>query len=365
MTKWMTNVSEVDPQGNGHSPYLPSKLYTDGDIFEAERKKVFVSSWQLIGSVDQLESSGDYVTDTVAGREILVIRDDDTIRGFYNVCPHRGSKILDGCGNQGMLQCPYHAWTFQKDGSLKSAPNFDPEDIDYSEHGLHPINVEIRSPFIFVNLEPDPIPLDDVVGPTISALNADYDLGLFERVKRIEYEMGANWKVVVDNFLECDHCSPCHHDFAHVQDLKNYTGEYHDYCSTFEAPIKEVDTDIYSKSMDEWKVKEGRYNFVWPNMTINVYPSPVYNLNTMRWVPVDVDTTLAIFDFYFMDDELTTDVEETIDFIHTVQEEDIEICERQHVGLRSEILEEGILADTEKGIHHFHTMVRDALGEAV
>lgn len=349
-----------EPSNEGAFQYLPSRAYTDDDLFELEIDSLFPQTWQYLGGVSEVPEPGDYVTRSVGNKELILIRDEEgDLRAFYNVCPHRGSKVLDGEGSTGRIQCPYHAWTFNTCGELESAPNFDQDELDYDEYGLESLTVETRGPFVFVTEDPDPVPLSNVVGPVLDPLDEDYGLDDLELIESETYEMHANWKAVVENFLECDHCASNHHDFVRIQDINNYSGEYHDYCSLFHAPIRDVDTDLFETPIEDWEAAEGRYYFVWPNLTINVFPGPMKHLNIMHWHPVSPDLTIAKFDYYFTDDEITDDKQNLLDFIDQVQKEDMELCSRQHEGLSTNVLENGVLAPGEKGIKHFHSLVRD------
>ena len=103
-----------------HSYTLPSRLYLDESIYEQEKQKIFYCNWHYAGHLSQLSKSGDYLTATIADESIFIVRgQDDTLRGFYNVCRHRAHQLLEGSGNTRNIVCPYHAWSYALDGELR------------------------------------------------------------------------------------------------------------------------------------------------------------------------------------------------------------------------------------------------------
>ena len=142
------------------------------------------------------------------------------MRAFANVCRHRGAQVVrEACGNRKTLQCHYHAWTYNLDGSLRAAPGMkDEPGFDTSAYPLRPLRLETWGPFIFVNLDAEAKPLSHYLGELpalVDATGLRLD-GIHRRVRRT-YEIAANWKVVMDNYLECYHC-PVAHPVLHRPD---------------------------------------------------------------------------------------------------------------------------------------------------
>ena len=143
---------------------IPARLYNDPVYLELERERVFAHTWQLVGRTEQLTERGDYITADVGNDPVVVVRDGDVLRGFYNVCLHRAGPVAQGCGRRQTLQCRYHGWTYNLQGGLLHAPemegveNFRPDDMR-----LCPVAVATWGPLVFVNLDGKAPPLDEVL----------------------------------------------------------------------------------------------------------------------------------------------------------------------------------------------------------
>src|SRR5712675_3445850 len=124
---------------------LPFSWYSDEDVLRRERARIFRRSWQYAGRADQVAEPGSFLTTDAGGVPILVTRDKaDELRAFVNVCRHRGAVLTEGCGERATIQCHYHAWTYELDGSLRTAPRSDREpEFDKSELSLLPASVGV------------------------------------------------------------------------------------------------------------------------------------------------------------------------------------------------------------------------------
>jgi phenylpropionate dioxygenase-like ring-hydroxylating dioxygenase large terminal subunit len=364
------SIQRLNPEERKVSPKLteayslPARFYTDREVLQEEIEHIFSKTWQYVGNVNQVIEQGDYFTCEVAQERLVIIRDkDDQVKAFYNVCPHRGGKIADGQGNRKILQCPYHGWTFKTDGSLNKAPNFQGvENFDPAEFCLQSVNLSIQDPFIFVNLDPHAAPIEETVESMFNE-NDSYQLGTLKKAHTIQYTIKANWKLVVDNFLECYHCPVAHPGFVDVLDMQNYSIHLRKYHSVQGAPVKATGpSQPYgaAENLQEAEVQEGRYYWLWPNMMLNIYPGPG-NMSTNKIIPIDHETTLAVYEFYFKDENPTPEQKELIKFIDQVQQEDIIINEYVQQGYRSRAFNQGRYAMMEKPVHHFHLLMQDAL----
>src|SRR5262249_13896419 len=148
---------------------------------------------------------------------VVVVRDGDgELRAFLNVCRHRGSVIVKERDSGKTLQCPYHAWTYGLDGCLRAAPRAEREEsFDATQLGLRPVQVESWGPFVFVNADLDAAPLADSLGSIPSLI----DPGALVFRERLDLQLEANWKVAVENYLECYHCPVAHKDFSALVDV--------------------------------------------------------------------------------------------------------------------------------------------------
>ena len=191
------------------------EFYCDDAVFEADIDQVVGPKWTMAGHVDQVRDKGDYFVFKIGDEQIIIIRESETsIRAFYNVCRHRGSLVCSATsGNAKKLVCPYHAWTYGLDGALISA-RLMPDDFDKADNGLIPCHVREYFGFIFISLSVEaPVDFD----ATFSDMAAILDYHGFANAKvahKASYPTAANWKLVVENFLECYHCQPAHPEFC-------------------------------------------------------------------------------------------------------------------------------------------------------
>lgn len=348
---------------------LPAHWYTDPAVYALERERIFRRAWQYVGLTEHVAQPGDFITTEAGDAPILVVRDETgDLRAFANVCRHRGSQLVrDACGHRKTLQCLYHAWTYNLDGTLRAAPGSkDEPGFRAADYPLLSLPVETWGPFIFVNPDPTAPPLANVLG-TLPELTAacGIQLNALRRRVRREYEIAANWKVVMDNYLECYHCPVAHKGFSDLIDVKNYVVTEHDYFSTQGGPATAAAREgrvsgLYPIGEG---VRDGFYAYLWPNFTLNVYPGPGnVSLNLIR--PLDTERTLAIYEYCFVDAVGAEEEREFVRFIDQVQEEDIVLCESVQRGLRSGYFDQGrLLLTRENGLRHFQRLVYRALAE--
>ncbi len=196
---------------------MEKPFYLDADVFEADMEAVIVPDWHMVDHISRIPGAGDYVLFEMAGESIIVIRGkDDEIRAFYNVCRHRGSIICrEKQGNVRMLRCPYHAWSYDLDGSLKAA-RLMKDDFNADDYGLHPCHIRVCEGLIFCCLAQGDAPdFDDQMGPMLPFLEF-HDLANAKIAHRASYPTEANWKLVMENFYECYHCMPAHPEYCEV-----------------------------------------------------------------------------------------------------------------------------------------------------
>lgn len=341
---------------------LPAEWYTSAAIFERERERIFRRSWQYVGLTEQLARAGDFFTAQLGEVPIVLTRaDDGQIRAFANVCRHRAAIVVrEECGNRTTLQCHYHAWTYNLDGSLRAAPSAKEEThFDIRAFGLPPMRVETWGPFIFVNPDREASSLRDTLGELPTLVNATgLDLATIRRRVRRIYDIAANWKVVIDNYLECYHCPVAHPSFCDLIDVGAYEVTEYEYFSTqsgaLKASARADNENLYDVSQG---VQEGFYAYLWPNFTLNIYPGPG-NVSLNLFVPISPDRTLAIYDYCFADSISDADIENFVRFIDQVQDEDVVLCESVQRGLRSGYFDQGhLMLSREKALRHFQKLI--------
>ena len=206
----------IEAQRPGHS--LDQAFYTHAAVFERDRERVFRNHWIMAGHASQIPKPGDYFLFELAGESIILVRDGTGgIHSHYNVCRHRGSHVLlQPEGNARALTCRYHGWTYSPDGSLLAAPRM-PEDFKPDCHGLKPCALRIVEGLLFVSLSDEPAPsLDDVaagLGPYLRLQGTARARVAHRKIWRVD----ANWKLAVENYLECYHCKPAHPQYCGVE----------------------------------------------------------------------------------------------------------------------------------------------------
>jgi choline monooxygenase len=351
---------------------LPARLYTDPAVYEAEKEAIFAKSWWCAGHKSRLPGPGDYITTKIHEQGIVVVRGKDgAVRAFYNVCQHRGHELVKGDGSAKALVCPYHAWTYNLDGSLKTArltksmPDFERCTFD-----LKPVRVEEMCGFVFVNLDPDARPLaEETAG--LEAEIRKYCPRIDELVfaHRHHYDVAANWKVVVDNFLECYHCHPAHKDFVDLVDMDSYRNVINGrYVSQISDAPRTTKAKAYTFQKGDVDFGYAGW-FVWPNLTIWLYPGEP-NISTLIMMPAGPERTIEHLDWLLPTTEPSQQVRDAMRYMdETLQPEDISLCESVQRGLKSKGYNQGRFiidpknpALSEHAVHHFQRMVANALG---
>jgi Rieske 2Fe-2S family protein len=208
----------VKGQPRAHS--LEQALYNSKAAFAHDLDRIFRRHWILAGHASMAAQPGDYFLCDIADESIIVIRGrDDVLRAFANVCRHRGSRICKKeQGHASVLVCPYHAWAYNLDGSLRSARHM-PDDFDKSAYGLKAIAIEVIEGLVFVSLAERPLSLDKA-RKAIGEAYGSYGWGNAKVAHRETYQVTANWKLAVENYLECYHCTPAHPEYSKLHALE-------------------------------------------------------------------------------------------------------------------------------------------------
>jgi choline monooxygenase len=259
-------------------------------------------------------------------------------------------------GSRRTFQCRYHAWTYNLDGTLRKAPRLDDEATSDRALALEQLRLETVGPFVFVCADAEAESLSTLAAawpPLLEESGLDYN-NLVLRESRT-YDIKSNWKIVAENFLECYHCPVSHHGFSALIDLDRYEGEVHsDVFWHFGSSARAAAVATNRNGIGDLPPsRRNLWNFVlWPSFMANIYPG-AGNISTNRLVPLAADRTLAIYDFYFEPDATDQQVQDNIEFIDTVQQEDIALCESVQQGLRSGRLDRGRLVETEVFLDRF------------
>jgi phenylpropionate dioxygenase-like ring-hydroxylating dioxygenase large terminal subunit len=350
---------------------LPAGWYGDPAVLSLEQERIFARSWQYAGRADQVEERGDYFA-CFAGRiPIVIVRDRaGALNAFVNVCRHRGHLVADGAGRRETLQCRYHAWTYDLDGSLRAAPRSEREpDFDAASYSLLPVSVETWGPLVFVNPDREAAPLADALGllPEHVATSGT-DLGRLRFRERVEWEVEANWKVVIENYLECYHCPVAHPGFSEVYDvdpdayvLRSDGLVSSQFGTPRDSALAEGSTAPYDPRGD---VKTAQYHLLWPSSTVNIDAGPG-NMSVDVTRPAGPERAVGFTDYFFADGVPDETAHRMMDFATQVAREDRGLVESVQRGLASGMVPHGrLLPSSEHLIQHFQRLVADALAPA-
>jgi phenylpropionate dioxygenase-like ring-hydroxylating dioxygenase large terminal subunit len=344
-------------------PVISWDWYRDPRVLAVEERRLFWSSWQYIGPLECLPREGDHIVGRVARVPVVVVRDGDgELRGLLNVCRHRGSLVAQADGNAPRLRCPYHAWTYGLDGTLRSAPQCGPEiEADLPALGLLPVQVATLGPFVFANLSADGPSLDAVAGGLREALaGVGLDLGGLRRRQRFEYGLAANWKIHLENYLECYHCPVAHPGFSSVMDVTpgRYELAQTVHRLSHRAPLRQAVTP--TAYVAAGSVTAGSYHLLLPNVKINVNPGR-QNLSIGPVYPDGVGKTEGFLDYYFGVDADEAWIEQMMAFDTDVGNEDAALVAAVQAGVagvagswvdRGRILpQERLLASFQRYVH--------------
>ena len=370
----MRDVQEWRPR-----PTLSGADYTSAAVFEEERERLFYAGWVCVGRVAEIPEPGDYLVRDIVGESVVVVRNRDLeLRAFYNVCAHRGTKLLDdepACGHLGKaLKCPYHAWSYDYDGRLLATPNVhEDEGFERAEHSLHQLAVDEHDGFLFVSLAGEPQPLRDWLldsNETITDFER-YRMGELRLGHRIEYDVAANWKIVVENYNECLHCPTIHPELVHVIPLfrkgEVWDGETLDGgnlmlegATSFTATGTSDLPKFPDLLDDDYRMYYGVFQF--PNLMVNLHPDSVMAYLVYPRGPA---RTTVISEFYFRPEALALpgfDPSPTVDLWDLISRQDWAVCERAQLGVSSRAFKSGVYPRKDRLLFDFNERWRRAMG---
>ena len=344
---------------------LPPAAYASPEVFDWEIEHFFEGSWMCIGRVADLgvASPGDQVAVQVGRQSFLLVRGDDgAVRAFHNICRHRGHELLQ-VGEQRTqrgIKCPYHAWVFGLDGDCRATPRFDMEGFDKSEWPLMGARLEEWHGWLFLNASGDAGSFEEQLGNLEVVIDGyrpeDLRLGA-----RHEYELAANWKIVVENYHECLHCPTVHPELVRIMPLYR-TGEVEEEGQTLGNSMGEL-TSFTASGLSSLPPLPGlddvdRHTFygvyVFPNLILNYHSETV---NTVTIHPLGPDRTRVVSEFLFHPATVVADgfdPSDVLGFRDLVAQQDWEVCERAQAGVRSRYYTNGWYPRQERWIAAFN-----------
>ncbi len=353
---------------------LSSRWYTDPKILELERRLVFRRTWQYVGRLSRVPSPGDFFVCEIAKVPILVIRENaDKINAFVNVCRHRCHPVIgEECGSAKRLQCPYHGWVYDLNGSLRAAPRLDRENrgenLDKTELSLVPVQLETWGPLIFLNLDRQAKPLRDVIGrlPDVYRKRG-IDPAEFVLHERQTYTLRCNWKLLVDNSLECYHCGVAHPSWnkAFYPTAENYRLEILGESSYQYGSPREVGSrgNTPPSIWGERELTELGIAYIWPT-TVILEHEFVYWI--WSYMPLDLENTLFVAELYFLPDVSRKEKQKFIDFYDPTLAEDKVILEAVQRSHGSGMIPPGpLLKGSERLVSHAIGLLSDAFDQPI
>jgi Rieske 2Fe-2S family protein len=331
---------------------LPQRYFVSPEIFAKEQEKILSAQWVLVGHQSQIARAGDYFVQEVAGESLIVLREQKgAVRGFYNVCRHRGTRLCEEkVGHSSTIQCPYHAWTYGLDGRLVGVPHMDKvQGFDKAEYSLHAVHLSLWEGFIFVSLADAPTPLEEAFAP-LAGKFTHWNLPKLRSARRIEYAVRANWKLIFENYSECYHCPGVH---PALQRLTPYDLAENDLCegpflggfmpitkghsltmtgNACALPVGDIKGDDHDRVF---------YYSIFPSMLLSMHPD--YVMVHQLW-PQSPGQTLILCDWFFHPDAFDRPdfhPDDAIEFWDMTNKQDWHVCELSQQGIASRAYKPG------------------------
>jgi Rieske 2Fe-2S family protein len=362
----------LDVTGSGRM--LPQAAYTSDEVLAWERDRFFSSTWVCAGRSSDLASPGDRRAVQIGDDAVMVVRGDDgVLRVFYNVCRHRGHELMP-CGStahRNAIHCPYHAWTYALDGSLRATPRFDaPASFSPAEHGLVPVRAEEWHGWVMVNVSGDAPPLAHYIGD-LSTLIAPYECDRLVVAASHEYELAANWKLPIENYQECYHCPAIHPELCVVSPPTS--GDNYDLPGAWIGGTMDLEPHAETMSMSGasggvvLRGLEGHelerqvvYIGVFPNLLLSLHPDYVM---THRIEPLAPGRSWVECQWLFPPEAVEHDDFDpayAVDFWDVTNRQDWHACEGVQRGVQSRGYRPGPFSEAEDAVQQFVTFVARA-----
>ncbi len=356
---------------------LEAQYYLDRSVMEAETRDLLYRSWQFVCHVSDVAAPGDFFTFTLQQQDYFIVRTmEGDLRGYANVCPHRGHRLLDGQGNKARITCPYHAWTFSLEGALRGAKGMSRKSVDFENFGLIDIGIDTLAGLIFVNPSNDAVPLRNYAPglegqilracPELERYVPDRDGAEFGHT----YVCQSNWKVMIDNYLECYHCQMAHPEFNEMMAIADSEFTLFPNFTYQNAPTKKKAENLAFPLDLEHDVLVGEFWWLFPNITLGRFPG-TQNFYVSRFDPVATDQTSRFT--LSLKPASPTDAgvpeRERLRSVWTtevVAQEDRSLCENVQRGMSQRGFKQGwYVTDldnhgiSEHAMQHFHNLYRD------
>jgi Rieske 2Fe-2S family protein len=383
MTESTTVASHpADPDGvAAFGRTLAGCYYTDPEIFAREQERVFSSLWFCAVRVADLAVPGAFRTCQVGRENVVCVRGrDDQVRAFLNICRHRGARLCPAESGEvaRYLRCGYHSWSYGLDGSLTAAPNLGPMPAGVRErYRLVPVAAEEWLGYLWVCLADQPPPFDETVIGAVTRRLGDptaidrYGLGGRALGRRISYDVAANWKLIIENFMECYHCASIHPELTAVLPefrrgyaAQSYVGHGAQYAPS--AVGFTVDGSAGHGALSGLAPEQDRRYFavtIPPQVFLNLVADHVI---LHRMFPLAADRTMVECDWLYPAEVVASgaDLSRSVELFHRVNQQDFAACEQCQPAMSSRgYAQGGALVPSERHLGDFHAWVRARLGE--
>jgi phenylpropionate dioxygenase-like ring-hydroxylating dioxygenase large terminal subunit len=357
---------------------LPGWIYRDQEFLEAEKERVFATSWQIVCHVNDIPHAGDYHTLDFLGEPLVAVRGQDgAVKAFFNVCRHRAARILDGGAGHcaGRIVCPYHAWTYDLDGRLTALPHRKEfNDFSLDQYGLKPVETEIYKGFVFVRLKAGLPSVAEMMAPYESELAA-YRLEELQPIGRVSLRTRhVNWKNVTDNYSDGMHINVAHPGLTRLFG-QSYGIEAQPWVDKMFGYLRDVPSSQRSERMYQAvlpptghlpaeRQRLWIYFKLWPNVAFDIYPDQV---DFMQMIPISPTETLIREIAYAHPDnrrEMRAARYLNWRINRRVSAEDKALIERVQTGMGSRSFSPGPLGRNEVSLRSFAHRMRDLIPES-
>lgn len=380
---------------------LPASWWTSPEIYEVEKRSIFYKSWMFVVHESRLKKAGDYLSYTIAGLNIFVIKNKQgKVNAFHNVCRHRAYPVIKKeSGSALTLGCRYHGWSYNTDGALTKAPQFDNvQGFDKSENSLYSIRSHTTDQgLVFVNFnstKEGPMPFDEWFKGLQTEMH-EYDFSDYEYHMSYELDGKFNWKTLMDGYQECYHCPTAHPGLSKAFKMQTYKvvpkerwcRHYAEIVKAEEIAEKKKPAAPAAAEKSSWfgfgKGEEaaaapapaedkptnrggnfdGLWMYLFPTNGINCYSPAWYSI---RVVPITPTRTILQYDIYKKKGISKTEIDDFVEFLQLVEIEDFDLCEATQKNLNTGVYSTGFLhPEKERGVLFYQNMVRDLVVEHV
>jgi phenylpropionate dioxygenase-like ring-hydroxylating dioxygenase large terminal subunit len=357
---------------------LPGWIYRDADFLEAEKERVFATSWQVICHLNDIPKPGDYHTLDFLGEPLVAVRGLDLgVKAFFNVCRHRAARLVDGGSGHcpGRIVCPYHAWTYDLDGRLTGVPRRKEfADFSLGQFGLKPLETEIYRGFIFVRLKPGLPSVAEMMAPYDADLAA-YRLEELKPLGRVTLRRrNVNWKNVTDNYSDAMHIVVAHPGLTRLFG-QSYGVEAQPWVDKMwgylrDVPSSQLSERLYqavlpkSSHLPEERQRLWTYFKLWPNVAFDIYPDQI---DFMQMIPISpTETLIREIAYAHPDDRREMRAARYLNWRinRRVSLEDKALIERVQAGMGSRSFSPGPLGTGEVALRSFSRRMRNLIPES-